>query len=412
MRRSCLVITAVSCVFFLLAGCQQQAKVVSSKEGHIKVLSQKELGNSYQLALEITPDEDTKKFTDTFTVNLKDGDTLEVTCKGIYSSAKVTAEPAVAESDKTRPKIEFESLVHDFGKVGPGKKLLGEFKFINTGDAPLKITKVEKCCGVVTKLDKEQLAPGESGVLKVQYTSSRTANKIMKCLYVNSNDKEMPRATLTIKAETVLRVDYEPKSLKFLLNDEDLNCPRITLTSNDNKPFSITKFQTTNDTLTAEIDSSVQATEFVLEPKVDIEKLQNRKSGLINISVSYPEPDAASETVMITFQALSRFSIRPSMLVVMYNKPTEPIKKSLWITNNYDEDFEIESTSIKEGNIKVLSQRKVGKRYQFELEITPPPGEDVKRFNDTFTINLKDGEKLEVPCRGIYRAPKTKKAGE
>ena len=351
MRRNYSVFIAVSCVLLLNAGCQQQAKV-----------------------------------------------------------AEVPA--AAAESKKGGPKIEFESMVYDFGKVGPGQKLLGEFKFTNTGDAPLKITKVEKCCGAVTKLDKDELAPGESGVLKVQYTSSRTANKIMKRLYVNSNDKETPRSTLTIKAETVLMVDYQPKSIKFLLKEEDVSCPKITLTSNDNRPFSIKQFQATNDALTAEFDSSVQATKFVLEPKVDMEKMRNRSTGRINIVVAFPEPDAASETVMIVFQALSRFSVRPSMLVVMYDKPQEPIKKTLWISNNYDEDFEIESTSIKEGNIKVLSQKKIGKRYQFELEITPPTGDDVKKFSDTFTIKLKDGEKLEVPCRGIYRAPKTKQTGQ
>ena len=333
---------------------------------------------------------------------------------GCQQQAKVTEEPAAPEAvaKKGEPKIEFESMVYDFGKVGPGQKLLGEFKFTNTGDAPLKITKVEKCCGAVTKLDKELLAPGESGVLNVQYTSSRMANKMMKRLYVNSNDKKTPRSTLTIKAETVLIVDYQPKSIKFLLKEDDISCPEITLTSNDNRPFSIKQFQATNDALTAEFDSSVQATKFVLEPKVNMEKMQNRSTGRINISVAFPEPDAASETVMIMFQALSRFSIRPSMLVVMYDKPQEPIKKTLWISNNYDEDFEIESTSIKEGNIKVLSQKKIGKRYQFELEITPPPGEDVKRFSDTFTFNLKGGETLEVPCRGIYRVPTTKKAGQ
>jgi hypothetical protein len=339
MRREKLVLNAVICVFILLAGCQQQAKV------------------------------------------------------------------AEVESKTAGPKIEFESMVYDFGKVGPGQKLNGEFKFTNTGDGPLKITKVEKCCGAVTKLDKDELAPGESGVLNVQYTSSRTANKMMKRLYVNSNDKQTPRATLTIKAETVLMVDYQPKSIKFLLKEEDVSCPKITLTSNDNRPFSIKQFQATNDALTAEFDSSVQATKFVLEPKVDMEKMRNRSTGRINISVAFPEPDAASETVMIVFQALPRFSVRPSMLVVLFSTP-EPVNKTLQITNNYDEDFEIESTSVKEGNVKVLSQKKIGKRYQFELEITPPTGDDVKRFSDTFTIKLKDGEKLEVPCRGIYRAPK------
>lgn len=346
MIRNNRVIIAVSCVFFLLAGCQQQAEV------------------------------------------------------------------AEVESKTAGPKIEFESMIYDFGKVGPAQKLNGEFKFTNTGDSSLKITKVEKCCGAVTQLDKTEYEPGESGILHVRYTSSRTAARIMKRLYVNSNDKELPRATLTIKAETVLRVDYEPKRLKLLLKEENAGCPEITLISNDNKPFSITQFQTTGDSMTAEIDSSVQATKFVLKPKVDMEKLQKRSTGRINISLVYPEPDTASETVMIPFQALSRFSIRPSMLVVLYDKPDEPVKKLLWITNNYGEDFKVESGSSKEGHIKVLSQKKVGKRYQFELEITPPSGEDVKRFSDTFTVKLNSGQTLEVNCRGIYRAPKPQKAGE
>jgi hypothetical protein len=268
----------------------------------------------------------------------------------------------------------------------------------------LKITNVEKCCGAVTQLDKMDLEPGESGLLKVQYTSSSMPSKIMKRLYVNSNDKELPRATLTIRAETVLRVDYEPKRIKLLLKDENAGCPEIKLTSVKNEPFSITSFQVTNDSLTADFDPAVKATEFVLQPKANIEMLQKRSSGVISISLAFD--NSGSETVRIIFQALSRFTLRPSMLIVAYDNPEVPVKKTLWITNNYGEDFEVESTSIKEGYVKVVNHRKVGSRYQFELEITPPPGEDVKRFSDTFTINLKGGEKLEVPCRGIYRAPK------
>ena len=329
---------------------------------------------------------------------------------GCQQQAKVTEEPtATTEPKKGEPKIEFESLIYDFGKVGAGRKLHGEFKFTNTGDVPLKITKVEKCCGAVTELDKEQLAPGESGVLKVQYTSSRTATKINKKLYINSNDKANPRAMLTIQAETVLRVDYEPKRIKLLLKDENAGCPEITLSSVDNKSFSITSFNATGGSLTAEFDSSVRATKFVLQPTADMEKLQKRTTGLINIGLAFSEPSAEAETVTIIFQALSRFTLRPSLLFVTYDKPDEPVEKTLWITNNFEEDFEVESTTSKEGIIKVLDQNKVGNRYLFSLEITPPPGEDVKRFTDTFTINLKGGERLEVPCRGIYRAPATKK---
>jgi hypothetical protein len=149
----------------------------------------------------------------------------------------------------------------------------------------------------------------------------------------------------------------------------------------------------------------------VLKSKADMEKLQKRTSGLINISLAFSEPDEEPETVTIIFQALSRFTLRPSMLFVYYDKLEEPIQKTLWITNNYGEDFEVESTTSKEGIIKVLKQDKVGDRYRLELQITPNSDQDNKRLHDTFTINLKSGEKLEVPCRGIYRAQKTQAGG-
>jgi hypothetical protein len=323
---------------------------------------------------------------------------------GCQQKAKVAVEPEVVKpaAEKAGPRIEFESLVYDFGKVGPGQKLIGAFKFTNTGDVPLKIKGVDKCCGAVTKLDKQELAPGESGSLQVQYTSGRIAGAMSKRLYVNSNDKAKPKAELTIKAETVLKVTYEPRNIKLILKDENAVCPKITIKSTDNQPFSITSFASTGNCLTAQFDKSVRATEFVLEPKADMEKLQKSRSGRITIGLAFSQAGETPETISIIFQALSRFTIRPTMLVIFYDKPGEVVQKSLLIANNYGEDFEIESTSSKEGHIKVHSQNKITNGYQFALEITPP-SEDVKRFNDTFSITLKDGEKLDVPCRGLYR---------
>jgi hypothetical protein len=344
MKREKLIICVISCLFFLLAGCQQQAKKAE--------------------------------------------------------------ESAKTESKKAGPKIEFESKLYDFGKVGPLKKLKGEFKFTNTGDSPLKITRVEKCCGAVTKLDKDELSPGESGVLQVQYTSSRMANKMMKHLYINSNDKDKPRITLTIKAETVLKVEWKPKIIRLLLDKENAGCPKITLTSTENKPFSITSFQATNDTMTADFDDSAEEMQFVLEPKVDMEKLQKKTFGRINVGLAYPQPDTPPETISITFRTLPRFSVIPSLLMFYYDNSEQPIKKYLSITNNYNEEFEVESMSSKEGRIKVFDQKKIRNRYQIALEITPPTGKVRKKFTDTFTINLKDGQRFEVPCKGTYKPHK------
>jgi len=334
MRRNYLVITAVSCVFFQLAGCQQQA---------------------------ITE--------------------------------------AVAKQGE--PKIEFESLVYDFGKVGPGKKLLGEFKFTNIGGAPLNITKVEKCCGAVIKLDKDELAPGESGVLNVQYTSSRMPGKMSKKLYVNSNDKDMPRAILTIQAETVLKVAHEPEKLSLTLKEDNAGCPEITLTSVDGQPFSIKAFRATGNSITAEVDPSVEATRFVLQPKVDVEKLKEHSSGYINITLSHPECDR----LYISFRALLRFRVTPTAIMVLNAEPQKPVAKKISVISNYNEDFEVDSVSSESGFVKLLSQEKIDKGYRFEVEVTTPPNDGTGKFADVCYINLKDGDRLLIRFYGQYLKP-------
>jgi len=51
--------------------------------------------------------------------------------------------PARAEQEAISPVISFDSTVCDLGGVGLGTKNTCEFKFTNTGQAPLKITNVK-----------------------------------------------------------------------------------------------------------------------------------------------------------------------------------------------------------------------------------------------------------------------------
>jgi len=112
----------------------------------------------------------------------------------------------VFDPNQPSPRMKFETVTLNFNKVGPGTKSNGEFKFTNTGEGVLKITKVAGCCGVVTKLEKDEYAPGESGVLKVTYNASVQIGKVMRQLVVHSNDKTNPGTRLTIKAEIVAKI--------------------------------------------------------------------------------------------------------------------------------------------------------------------------------------------------------------
>ncbi len=308
------------------------------------------------------------------------------------------AEAAPASLDKATPKITFENIVYDFGKIGLGaEKKIAEFRFTNTGDGLLKIAEVEKCCGIEPKLDKTEYAPGESGVLKAEYQATRPGLD-RKNLYVKSNDKTKPRIRLTLKAEVVSKITCTPKRLKLFLDEENAGCPKIVLSSLDNQPFTITGFKSTADCITADVDSSVEATKFILEPKVDMEKLNNNLKGHVDISLTHLE----EKTVEILFDVLPKYSINPPLIIAFNAEPQKPIVRKVWVLNNYGGNFEIESASSKDNTVKVLSSEKIRNGYQLELEITPPPAEDNTRFSDTFVVKIKDGDELEIVCRGLY----------
>ncbi len=359
MKPSHLILTllAVGCILLLQAGCQRPEKVTPQAKAAVA---------PSETEPAVSPDQ--------------------------------TPTPQAVE--KIGPRIKFEKIYHNFGDVGPSSTNLCEFKFTNTGDSLLKITKVSKTCGCTPfTLAKKEYAPGESGTLKVKYNSAKTPILSVKRLFVYSNVESEPKTQLTVRAQIVLKIDYKPKNLKLLLRDENAACPKIELKSVDDKPFAITEFKSTANSITADYDRSVTATSFVLEPKVDIEKLQKSLRGHISISLTHPE----CKSILIPFNALAEFRASPSVISVFNVEPQKPVKRQLWILDNYDEDFEVESASSEKGTIKVLSQEKVGRRYKFELEIMPPAAESNPRvFTDTFIVNIKGGKKVEVICRGFY----------
>jgi len=306
---------------------------------------------------------------------------------------------AEIQANGIKPEISFENTIHDFGEVSSNRKYTSEFKFKNTGSGVLKITEVKKCCGVAVKLDKEVLEPGENGTLMVVYSTGRNSGPISRQLYVYSNDKTKSKLALTIKAQVVIRVDYQPQRIDLLINKENAGCPNITITSLDNKPFSITSFQSTGDTITADVDLSVEATKFVLEPKVDLEKHQKQQGGLVLINLTHPEVD----NVTIRFTTKQRFQSKPSGVFLLNPRPDEPNINKVSIVSNYGEEFEIESTSSEKGLAKVINQQTIKDGYRLEVEIMPPPpNEETRMFTDMVNVNLKGGETLKIKCYVRY----------
>ncbi len=299
--------------------------------------------------------------------------------------------------------ITVQEPVYDFGEVAPRTKHTGRFAFTNTGDSPLKITEVKKCCGVLTEVDKRELAPGESGVLTVVYTAGAVAGNMARQVQIVSNDPGKPEVSLTIKARVVPKVACTPRALSLSLKGENAGCPEITVASTDNQPFSIKAFTSTDNCLTADVDTSVRATQFVLRPTVNLDKIQGHSTGVIRISVTHPE----CEGVDIHFTVLPKFVVMPSMLLVTDARPQVPTVRDVTVRSNYNEEFEIESVSSKSGSVRVLGQSKTRNGYRFKVEIVPPQpnaGKGNGAFADALYVNTAGGEQLSVNVYEYYAA--------
>lgn len=306
----------------------------------------------------------------------------------------------VAPVVKKTPKITFDKLVHNFGNVSPATTHICQFNFTNTGDGILEINEVEKTCGCTPfVLTKTEYAPGEKGSLKVGFYSDTQLGRTSKSIYIYSNDEANPELELAIQANVMAKIDYEPKTLNLMLMQPNANCPTITIRSLDNQPFSITDFKSTDGCITADYDPSIQARQFVLKPRVDMQKLESTMDGRFEIGLSHPE----TKVVSGTFDAPPRFAISPRAIMIHQADPQQPVVKKVNVISNYNEEFEIESAFSKEGHITVRNQRRTNNGYELDLEIRPPVAKGRTRmFSDVFSVDLKEIGRLNIVCNGFY----------
>ncbi|MFZ4741295.1 MAG: DUF1573 domain-containing protein [Bacteroidales bacterium] len=71
------------------------------------------------------------------------------------------------------PKFQFESDIHDFGKVIEGEKLSYSFKFKNVGNSDLIIATATATCGcTVPEYPKDPILKGGEGVITVTFNTA------------------------------------------------------------------------------------------------------------------------------------------------------------------------------------------------------------------------------------------------
>jgi hypothetical protein len=130
--------------------------------------------------------------------------------------------------------ITFEKTTHDFGTVKEeAGSISHDFKFTNTGKAPVIISNVKASCGCTTPdWTKEPVMPGQTGFIKAMYNTANRPGAFNKSLTVTSNT-EPSSNTLFISGNVTPKVkspeeEFPKKIGNTRFNSESLDLGSIT----------------------------------------------------------------------------------------------------------------------------------------------------------------------------------------
>jgi hypothetical protein len=83
-----------------------------------------------------------------------------------------------------------DSTTRDYGSIPEGKKLEVAYRFVNSGNKPLIIARVQPSCGcTVAEQPEAPILPGMQGVIKASFNSEGRVGVNHKKIYVMANTK-------------------------------------------------------------------------------------------------------------------------------------------------------------------------------------------------------------------------------
>jgi Protein of unknown function (DUF1573) len=112
-----------------------------------------------------------------------------ISCSQIDSRNSGVSSMQIPKDSSLFTKITWlDSTTRDFGIIPEGQKLEVAYRFLNSGNKPLIIARVQPSCGcTIAEQPKEPVLPGKEGVIKASFNSEGRTGINHKKLYIMAN---------------------------------------------------------------------------------------------------------------------------------------------------------------------------------------------------------------------------------
>jgi len=176
----------------------------------------------------------------------------------------VLAQPLATD---IKPKLQFQEMIHDFGKIKANDPQRYDFLFTNTGNAVLEVTDVRPGCGCTTagQWDRK-VEPGKTGKIPIQFNPGAPSGTVTKSISVTCNDPAQSVQTLQVKATIWKPVDVNPAYVYFMgVEGEVTNDTKtVKITSNIEEAFTLEKPESNNPNFKTELKTLSPGKEYEL----------------------------------------------------------------------------------------------------------------------------------------------------
>jgi hypothetical protein len=270
--------------------------------------------------------------------------------------------------------ITFEKNTHDFGKINESDgKVTYVFEFVNRGNAPLVVNRVQASCGCTTPVwTKEPIEPGKKGSITVTYSTVGRPGIFNKSITVYSNAAE-EQTILFIKGDVIPQTTSGNPSYPVLMGDLSLKSKTVQMNNVDKGKNQVRTLEIMNNSKN-NIKPTIENLPTYLSVAITPETLKPQDTGTITFtfnSKNCTQWGLVSDDVYLVLNGAKKFSEDYKITVVSnviedFSKMTLEQKRKapiLEITNRA-----IQLGAMKEGT-KRVAKFKVSNKGQNPLEI-------------------------------------------
>ncbi len=283
--------------------------------------------------------------------------------------APAPATPAVANA--TGPKIQFESLAHDFGRVKSGEVVKYTYIFTNTGDQVLELSGVQ-ACGCITADFTRKVTPGQTGAVPISFNSANYGGPVSKAITVTCNDKANSRPTLQFTGTLWKPIDITPQyAVLNLTPDTPLASVTVTILNNLPEPITLSPPQCSNPAFAVRLTTNQPGKEFrvIVTPASPLPPGNTQAQISLNTS--------ATNLPAITFTAIANvqpaISINPAQIALGIAPLARAQTNTISLINNSTNAITLSEPTVNGAGVEVELKEVVPGRH-FAVTLTFPQG--------------------------------------